>query len=241
MQEISKMLKASCEGEVHCSEVENMLEQVSKDQLQYLLHISNLNEWKVCDSKTTGVDEKPCPALKCVINRVLSVCGDINDAELMNTAFPCTAWLDVDVIEKMLALPCEPCILLRAKQEYTGHMGQSAFDLAILSNNREVSLFLLDQYIKHGMLEEMVLEENIVGDTVMHIVCSTGATEMATVLINALAGDMHLLEKVLIKRNEGGRTPLSEACDKSHVDTIEAVINSIADDSPWQLNEEVQR
>ena len=84
-----------------------------------------------------------------------------------------TGWLDVDAIEKILALAPEQESLLRAKQECTG---QRALDMAICRNNLPAVEFLLEQCKKCDILEEMMFEEDSSGDTVMHNVCCTGNT-----------------------------------------------------------------
>ncbi len=84
-----------------------------------------------------------------------------------------TGWLGVDAIEKMLALAPEQKSLLRTRQEC---IGQRALDMAICTNNLLAVEFLLEQCRKCGILEEMMLEGDSSGDTVMHNVCCTGNT-----------------------------------------------------------------
>ncbi len=65
---------------------------------------------------------------------------------------------------------------------------------------------------------------------------------MASILLKVTAGNKQLLEKLLLKTNDDGRTPLTVACDKLQVDSIEIILNAIPDDGlSGQLAAETRR
>ncbi len=84
---IKQKLKAAQDGKLDCQEVVDVCERVTKQQLEYLLSYTVIEDWNGCDPTAS---DKPCVALKCIINRVMAVYSETKDVELLNAAFPYT-------------------------------------------------------------------------------------------------------------------------------------------------------
>ncbi len=87
LKEIKQTLKDADDGKLDCQELQDVCERITTQQLEYLLSYTVIEDWNGCDPRANN---KPCVALKCVINRVMTVYSDTKHVELLNAAFPYT-------------------------------------------------------------------------------------------------------------------------------------------------------